>query len=177
MSTILWQLDPAHSEVQFKVKHMMMSRVTGEFKQFKLNVESIGHDFLTSKIHFEALINSIDTRVEQRDNHLKSADFFDAANYPILTFDSSEIVKINQEDYELKGNLTIRDFTHTISLKVISNGIIEDPYGNYRAGFEVSGSINRLEYGLQYNPIMEKGGLVVGHDVAISANIEIFYKK
>lgn len=175
MAKINWQLDPAHTEVTFKVRHMMVSNVTGQFHKFDVQAETEGHDFTTAKVVFTADIDSINTKVEQRDNHLKGEDFFDAANHPQLKFESTKITKKDDDEFEMEGNLTIRGTTKPVTLKVESNGIILDPYGNHRAGFEVTGKINRLDYGLKYNPVMEAGGLVVGDEVKFNSNIELVH--
>lgn len=175
MATQKWQLDPMHSEAQFKVKHMMISTVTGEFKGFDAQLETEGHDFSTAKAKFSADIDSITTKVEQRDNHLKSADFFDAENHPKLTFVSSYIQKKSEDEYEMQGDLTIRGITKQVKLKVENTGVVKDPYGNQRTGFEISGKIKRLDFGLKYNAVIEAGGMVVGDEVRLLANVEFFY--
>lgn len=177
MAKIKWQFDPAHSEIRFKVKHMMVSNVSGEFKKFDIQLETEGHDFSTAKASFTAEIGSISTKVEQRDNHLKSADFFDAANHPTLTFKSTKITKESDSDYKMEGTLTIRETTKPMVFHVENFGVVKDPYGNQRAGFEITGKIKRLDYGLKYNAVMEAGGVVVGDDVRITANVELFYKE
>ncbi len=176
MAQIKWEMDPAHSEVTFKVRHMMVANVTGEFQKFNATLVTDGHDFTTAKAKFTAEINSITTRVEQRDNHLKSEDFFHAAEFPQLVFESTEIKKVGDDEYEMTGNITIRGITKPITLKVEHTGVIKDPYGLERAGFEITGTINRLDFGLKYNPAMEAGGMVVGSKVRISANAEMTHK-
>lgn len=176
MAITKWQMDPAHSEIQFKVKHMMVSNVTGEFKKFDAQLETEDHDFTTSKVAFTADINSLTTRVEQRDNHLKSADFFDAANHPQMTFKSTKITKKNDTEYEMAGDLTIRETTKPVTFNVEHFGVIKDPYGNQRAGFEISGKIKRMEFGLKYNAAIETGGLVVADEVKINANAEFIHQ-
>jgi len=176
MATIKWQFDPAHSEIRFKVKHMMVSNVSGEFKKFDIQMETEGHDFSTAKATFTAELDSITTHVEQRDNHLKSADFFDAANYPQLAFKSTKITRESDNEYKMHGDLTIRDTVKPVTFHVESFGVIKDPYGNERAGFEITGKIKRLDFGLKYNPALEAGGWVVGDDVRITANVELTHK-
>jgi polyisoprenoid-binding protein YceI len=162
-----WNLDAAHSEVQFKVKHMVISTVTGLFKEFNISLESSKDDFSDAKLVFTANVNSIDTRSEQRDGHLKSDDFFNAEKYPQITFKGKSF-----NGTKLTGDLTIRDVTKEITLDVESGGIIKDPWGNTRAGFEVHGVINRQDFGLKWGALTEAGGLVVADDVKISANVE-----
>ena len=177
MARIKWNMDPAHSEVVFKVRHMMVSNVSGEFKKFDATLETEGHDFTTAKATFEADVDSITTRQEKRDEHLKSEDFFHAEKHPKIHFESTEIKKVGDDEYEMLGNMTIRETTKPIVLKVENSGVIKDPWGYTRAGFEISGKINRLEYGLKYNAALETGGVVVGSDVKLLVNIEMLYKE
>lgn len=167
-----WNLDKAHSELQFKVKHMMISNVSGSFSDFDAEVQTENDDFTTAKIHFTASIASISTKNEQRDGHLKSEDFFDAANHPKLEFTSTKFEQKNEAEYTLTGNLTIRGITKAITLDVEYGGTIKDPYGLTRAGFTVEGKINRKDFGLSWSALTETGGLVVGDDVKIHANVE-----
>lgn len=173
MAQSTWVLDPAHSEVQFKVKHMMISTVSGEFKQFDVKMTSEGTDFSKANARFTAPVASIDTKNEQRDGHLKGPDFFDAGNHPEITFESKALKKHGDEEYELTGDLTIRGVTKPVTLKVENSGVIKDPYGNERTGFEISGKINRKDFGLSWSALTEAGGMVVSDDVRISANIEL----
>lgn len=167
-----WALDASHSEIQFKVRHMMISNVTGEFQKFDASVTTEGDDFATAKINFTADVDSITTKNEQRDGHLKSEDFFDAANHPQIKFESTELKKVDDENYKLHGNLTIRATTLPIVLDVEYGGTIKDPWGNIRAGFVVEGKINRKEYGLHWSAVTEAGGLVVSDDVKLHAAVE-----
>lgn len=176
MATIKWQLDPAHSEIQFKVKHLMVSSVSGEFQKFDAQLETEGEDFTTAKASFSAEVDSVNTKVGQRDQHLKSAEFFDSDNHPQLTFESTGITKKGDDEYELQGNLTIRGVTKPVSLKVENNGVVKDPWGNQRTGFEISGKIKRKDFGLTYNALTEAGGMVVSDDVRLSANVEFFHQ-
>lgn len=167
-----WNLDTSHSEIQFKVRHMMIANVTGHFEKFNATVETEGDDFSTAKIHFTADVDSISTKNEQRDGHLKSEDFFDAANHPQLVFEGTKLEKISDEDYKLHGNLTIRNTTKPITLDVEYGGTVKDPWGMTRAGFSVEGKINRKEYGLHWSAVTEAGGLVVSDDVKLIATVE-----
>jgi polyisoprenoid-binding protein YceI len=162
-----WKIDPTHSEINFKVKHLVVSTVTGHFSKFDAAIETSKEDFSDAKINFEADINSISTKNEQRDNHLKSADFFDGANHPNMTFISTSVKKVS--DYELKvtGNLKIRGITKEITLDVIYNGTVAGFGGTEVAGFEVRGKVNRFDFGLQWNAITEAGGVVVSNEVKI----------
>lgn len=168
-----WNIDPNHSEVTFKVKHLVISTVTGQFKSFSGTVEAASDDFSDAKIEFVIDLNSIDTRNEQRDGHLKSADFFDVANHPQITFKSTSIEQVSGSDYKLTGDLTIKGTTKPVTLEVEFGGLQSDFYGNTVAGFELSGKINRQEFGLTWSAVTETGGIVVSDDVKISANIEL----
>jgi polyisoprenoid-binding protein YceI len=172
MATTKWTLDASHSEIQFKVRHMMISNVSGEFQKFDASVETEGDDFTTAKIGFTADVDSITTKNEQRDGHLKSPDFFDAANHPQLKFEGTKLEKVDDESYKLHGNLTIRETTKPVTFDVEYGGTIADPWGATRAGFTIDGKVNRKEYGLQWQALTEAGGLVVGDDVKIHANVE-----
>jgi len=165
-----WKIDPIHSEVKFRVKHLVVSTVTGMFKKFDANIESPGDDFSNSKISFEADIDSISTNNEMRDNHLKSPDFFDAANHPKLLFISKLFKKKSEEEYELTGDMTIRGITKEISLNVNYNGSVKGLDGNNIAAFEIYGKLNRFDFGLHWNALTEAGGLVVSSDI----KLEIF---
>jgi polyisoprenoid-binding protein YceI len=170
-----WTIDPAHSEVTFKVRHLVISNVSGKFKSFEGTVESDKDDFTDAKINFSAAIDSIDTGVEQRDGHLKSPDFFDAANHPKLTFVSTGVTK-KGDDYKVTGNLTIRGTTKPIELAVEYGGQQKDFYGNTVAGFEVSGKIDRQEFGLTWSAVTETGGIVAGNEVKILVHVELHKK-
>jgi len=167
-----WNLDPAHSEVQFKVKHLMISTVTGYFTEFSSTVEADNDDFTNARVDFTAQIASISTGQEMRDNHLKSDDFFNAEAFPTMTFRSTELAKTSGNLYTLTGDLTIRNVTKTVTLHVEFGGMMKDPYGNIKAGFEVSGVLNRKEFGLMWNGVTEAGGVVVSDEVKIYANVQ-----
>jgi polyisoprenoid-binding protein YceI len=172
MATNQWILEPTHSEVQFKVKHLMISTVTGHFQKINATVETEGNDFTTAKAHFTADVDSISTNNEQRDGHLKSGDFFDAASHPQIVFDSTHLEKVSETNYKLSGNLTMRGVTKPVSLDVEYGGTITDPWGNTRAGFSLEGKINRKDFGVQWNMATEAGGLVVGEEVKLHINVE-----
>jgi polyisoprenoid-binding protein YceI len=167
-----YKIDVDHSDIMFKVKHLMISTATGIFKKFDATVETENDDFTNAKVNFEADINSIDTKNEQRDAHLKSDDFFNAEQFPKMTFRSTSIEKEGEGEYKLKGDLTIRDITKPITLEVDYNGSTKDPWGFERAGFEVTGKINRKEYGLKWSAVTEAGGLVVDDIVKLVMNVE-----
>ena len=166
-----WALDPAHSEVNFKVKHLVISSVTGTFKSFEGGFETDQEDFSNADIHFSLDVNSIDTNQEQRDVHLKSADFFDQEKYPKISFKSTSFTK-SGEDYELTGNLNVKDVTKPIKLKVEFGGTATDFYGNEKAGFEITGKISRKEYGLTWDAVTEAGAIVVGDDIKLNINAQ-----
>lgn len=172
MATTKWVLEPTHSEVEFKVRHMMISNVTGQFTKFDASVETEGDNFETAKVHFTADIDSITTKNDQRDTHLKSEDFFHAEKHPQLKFEGDRLEKISDDKFKLHGNLTIRETTKPVTLDVEYGGTIKDPWGNTRAGFTVEGKINRKEYGLQWHAVTETGGLVVSDEVRLHANVE-----
>lgn len=168
-----WIIDQAHSEIKFKVKHLIVSTVTGQFNSFSGTVVSDNPDFSDAKITFEADINSIDTKNEQRDGHLKSPDFFDAANYPKLTFESKSIKKKDDGEYLVTGDLTIKGTKKEITLDAIYNGTVKGFGGVEVAGFEITGKLNRFDYGLQWNVLTEAGGIVVGEEVKIEISTEL----
>ncbi len=173
MSSIKWVADPTHSEISFKVKHMMMTNVTGTFGQFAVEAETEEEDFSLAKVSFAAQIASINTGNEQRDGHLKSADFFDAEKNPELKFVSTSMTKKDGENYVLNGDLTIGEVTNSVSLDVEFGGINKDPWGNQKAGFSINGKINRKEFGLIWNAALETGGVLVSEDVKLAAEIQL----
>jgi polyisoprenoid-binding protein YceI len=171
--SVQWKADPAHSEIQFKVKHLMITTVTGYFKQFSLDVETGSDDFTTAtKIDFTADINSIDTNNAQRDAHLKSADFFDGDSHPQLRFTGKKY-EANGEHALLHGELTIRDVTRPLTVQVEHGGIVVDPYGQTKAGFTITGKISRKEFGLTWNAVTEAGSVVVSDEIKIHAEIQL----
>jgi polyisoprenoid-binding protein YceI len=173
MATTIWALDPIHSEIHFKVKHMMISTVTGSFQKFAGTAQTEGDDFTTAKVNFTAEVDSIDTNNEQRDGHLKTGDFFDAANHPQISFEGTGMEKTDDENYLLHGNLTMRGTTKPITLNAAFGGIMTDPYGFTRAGFNVSGKISRKEFGVQFTVVSETGGILLGDDVKLEINAEL----
>lgn len=173
MATNTWNIDNTHSEIQFKVKHMVISTVSGKFNEFTASAETQDDDFTTAKINFEAQTASIDTGVADRDAHLRSDDFFNAEEFPVLKFESTEVVKKSDDELILRGNLTIRDITNPIELDIEFGGTTKDPWGMTRAGFEISGKINRKDFGLKWSQVTEAGGLVVSDDVKLQLNVEM----
>lgn len=167
-----WVLDTTHSEIKFKVRHMMITNVTGSFNELNASIEGFDNNFESSQVKFIAKTSSVDTANEQRDGHLKSADFFDAEKYPEMKFNSTKIVKKSDSDFEMIGNLTIKDITKEVSLKVEFGGINKDPWGNMKAGFSVEGKINRKDFGLNWNAALETGGVLVSEEVKIMGEIQ-----
>lgn len=166
-----WIIDPTHSEVHFKVKHLVISTVTGTFKSFAGSMESENEDFQDAAIEFKLDVDSIDTNQEQRDGHLKSADFFDAAQFPKISFKSTSFKKVGDE-YELSGDLTLKNVSKPVKLNVEYGGRATDFYGNDKAGFEVSGKISRKEFGLTWDGITEAGAIVVGDEIKLQINVQ-----
>lgn len=173
MATTQWLADPAHSEVQFKVRHLMITTITGYFRKFTVEVETEEDDFSTaSRMVFTADINNIDTNNAQRDTHLKSDDFFSAEKYPQIRFEGKKIEQ-KDETYLLHGDLTIRDITKPVTLEVDFVGIVVDPYGQTKAGFTIEGKIRRKEFNLTWDAVTEAGQVVVSNDVRIHAEIQL----
>jgi polyisoprenoid-binding protein YceI len=168
-----WSIDPTHSEVQFKVKHLVISTVSGFFRSFEGSVETDSEDFEHANIGFSIDINSIDTNQSQRDEHLKSAEFFDAANYPHIKFKSTSFKKTGDDEYALTGDLTIKNVTKSVTLNVEFGGSAADFYGNTKAGFEITGKINRKEFGLTWNGVTEAGSVVAGEDIKLTINAQL----
>jgi|SRR5690606_11321054 len=164
----IWKVDPTHTDVGFKVRHMMISTVSGSFTDFDARIESDNDQFTNADFFFSAKIDSINTKNTDRDNHLKSADFFDAENYPEMTFKST-----SYDGEELIGDLTIRGTTKEVKLDVEFNGIAVDPYGQTKAGFEISGSINRKDFNLNWNAVTEAGSIVVSDKVRLVVDLQV----
>lgn len=162
-----WTIDAAHSEVGFKVKHMMISTVSGHFEQFDASVKTDSEDFTGAQFNFSAEVGSINTKNKDRDAHLKSDDFFNAEQFPKLTFTSKSF-----DGSTLVGDLTIRDTTREISLDVDFNGVAVDPYGQTKAGFEITGSINRKDFGLNWSAVTEAGNIVVSDAVKLRVDVQ-----
>lgn len=165
MAVTKWVLDPAHTEVTFKVRHLMIANVTGNFKNFNSQAETNDDDFSDAKVIFTVETASVTTDNEQRDAHLKSDDFFNAEKYPEIKFESTGLKRKKENEYELQGNLTIRDVTKIVKLDVEAGGIVVDAYGQTKAGFSVSGKINRKDFGLNWSAVTEAGGIVVSDEV------------
>jgi polyisoprenoid-binding protein YceI len=174
MANVKWAVDPMHSEVQFKVKHLMITTVTGYFQQFQVEAETADEQFTSAgKVVFTAQVNSISTNNEQRDTHLKSADFFDAENHGQIRFVGNRYEHVGGDDYLLHGDLTIRGITRSVTMKVEFGGIVVDPYGQTKAGFTITGKISRKEYGLTWNAVTEAGSVVVSDEIKVQAEIQL----
>ena len=170
-----WTIDPTHSEVGFKVKHMMFTNVKGLFNDYSADID-FNDDLKEANLQFEAKINSIFTNNADRDNHLKSADFFDAEQYPTLNFKSTNI-QGNGSEYEITGDLTIKGITKPVTLNAEFSGLMTDPWGNTKVGLNLDGKINRKDFGLTYNAALETGGVLVGEDVKLKAEIQLVEQK
>ena len=173
MAATKWVIDPMHSEVQFKVKHLVISTVSGFFKSFEGSLETENDDFTDAKIQFSLDIDSIDTNQSQRDEHLKSGDFFDAAQFPKVIFNSTSFKNKGDDEYELNGHLEIKGTIKPVTLSVEYGGTTKDFYGNTKAGFEISGKINRKDFGLTWDGITEAGSIVLGEEIKILINIQL----
>lgn len=173
MANIKWTLDPVHSEVIFKIKHLMISTVTGRFNKFNVVAETGTDDFNTvKKVEFTADVNSITTNNEQRDSHLKSPDFFNGEQYPQLKFIAKKY-DVKDGEGTISGELTMHGITKPITLNVEFGGIAKDPYGQTKVGFTVTGKINRKDFGLSWGAVTETGSVVVGDEVKINAEIQL----
>jgi polyisoprenoid-binding protein YceI len=171
-----WMVDKAHSKVGFSVTHMVITNVEGYFKDYEAKITTTDDDFSTAQIDFIINTNSIFTDNERRDNHLRSDDFFNAEKYPHMIFKSKSIKKTGSDEYKLVGNFTIRDVTKQIELDVKLNGLIQDGFGNERAGFKITGEINRFDYNLKWDKTIETGGLIAGKEVELIINLELVRK-
>jgi polyisoprenoid-binding protein YceI len=168
-----WAIDANHSEIGFKVKHLMISNVTGKFEKFEGNVESTNDDFVNAKIGFTAEVASVNTGQPQRDGHLQAPDFFDAAKFPQLKFTSTGFTKVSGEKYALTGDLTIRDVTKPVKLDVEFSGVAKDPYNNTKAGFSITGKINRTDWGLNFNAPLETGGVLLSEEIKLQIEVQL----
>ena len=168
-----WTVDPSHTEIGFKVKHMMITNVSGSFGKFDITTETEENDFSSAQISFSADVASISTANPGRDTHLKSADFFDTEKYPQLNFVSTKMQKQDEENYLLHGNLTIKGVSRPVTLQVEFGGIGTDPYRNEKAGFTLTGKINRTDFDLNWNAALETGGVLVSEEVKLYADIQL----
>jgi len=176
MTATTWDFDLSHSSVNFYVRHLMVSKVHGRFQTWGGTLVLDDEDITRSRVDVTIDVGSIDTREEKRDAHLRSADFFDAENFPKLTFKSTAVKRVSDDELEVLGDLTIRGETKPVTLKVETNGQVKDPWGGIRAGFSAKASISRKEFGLHWNALLETGGVVVGDKIEISLEIEAIQK-
>jgi len=171
MATTKWVLDPTHSEVTFKVKHLMFTNVSGNFTKFEATAESDDENFDNASFSFSADVDSVNTNNADRDGHLKSADFFDAAQFPTITFTSTSIAK-DGNDLKVTGDLTVHGVTKSVTLDTEFGGIQKDPWGNIKSGFSVTGKINRKDFGLSWNAALETGGVMLGEEVKLALELQ-----
>lgn len=167
-----WKIDPAHSEATFRVKHLVVSTVSGRFNTFDAAITAADPDFSDMQVTFEADVASIDTKNEQRDAHLRSADFFDAEHHPRLSFVSRSVRRLSDHEFDVTGDLTLRGVTRPVSLEVTYNGTVGGFGGTTVAGFEVRGKLNRFDFGLRWSAVTETGGVVVGPEVRFEIHAE-----
>ncbi len=168
-----WKIDESHSEIGFKVKHLMITNVSGYFTQFSGSIQTASDDFHDATITFEAATDSINTQNKQRDEHLRNGDFFDTEKFPSINFVSTKVKKITDEQYKLLGELTIKGQTHPIELEVTRNGHTVDPWGQEKAGFALKGRLHRTDYGLRWNATTEAGGIVLSDEVKLNMEIQL----
>ena len=170
--SIKWKIDPTHSSVGFRVKHMMFTNVKGQFEEYTSEIETPENGLQGARLKFAAQINSVNTHNADRDNHLKSADFFDVENHPELKFSSTQITG-SGDDYTVEGNLEIRGIVKPIKLKAAYSGLMKDPWGNTKAGLNLNGKINRKDFGLNWNSALETGGVLVSDDVKLDIELQL----
>ena len=173
----LWTVDPTHSEILFRIRHMMITNVKGEFRKFAATINSDGNDFSTASVQVVIDASSVFTNNDDRDNHLRSEDFFHVENHEELRFNGTGLTKTGSDTYELTGNLLMRGITKEVKLDVEFGGILNDPYGNERAGFSVSGKLSRKDWGLTWNSAIEAGGVMVSDEVKINAEVQFVKAK
>ncbi len=173
MKSTKWTLDPTHSELGFKIRHLMITNVSGSFTNFQVQAETKGEDFSTAKISLTADMASISTNNAQRDGHLRNADFFEVEKYPELQFVSTTIEAVDDNTFVVKGDLTLKGVTKSVDLNVEYNGVTKDPWGSERAGFSITGKIKRSEWGINFNTVLETGNVALSEEVKINAEIQL----
>jgi len=174
MATTKWVNDPTHSELNFKIKHLMISNVSGSFQQFRVEVDTENDDFSTAQIRLTAQIASIHTNNEQRDQHLRTSDFFEADTYPQLSFQSTKVERLTEDTFNVYGDLTMKGVSKPIRLSVEYSGVMKDPWGGgLRAGFSISSKINRSDWGINFGGLLETGGVALSDEVKINSEIEL----
>lgn len=173
MKTTKWSLDPVHSELGFKIKHLMITNVSGNFTSFNVSATTPTGDFGDANIKAEVEVSSINTNNAQRDEHLRNADFFEVEKFPAISFQSTSIQKVDEETYHITGDLTIKETTRPVKITAEYSGITKDPWGNTKAGFSISGKINRKDFGVNYNAALETGGVMLGEELKINGEIQL----
>jgi polyisoprenoid-binding protein YceI len=175
---IKWSIDPIHTEIAFKVKHLMISNVKGVFREYGASIFTTGTDFSSANIDFWMDPSSVDTGEKKRDEHLKSADFFDVEKHRKISFVSDSLEKSGEDNiYNLGGNLTIKGITKKVKLDVEFGGTIKDPWGNERVGLSLTGKINRKDWGLNWNTVLDGGGVMISEEVRIICEVELVMQK
>lgn len=173
METKKWSIDPAHTNIHFKAKHLMITTVTGTFGEFTGSITTDGDDFSTGKFSFEAEVATITTGSKDRDQHLRSEDFFNAEEFPVLRFEGSEVSNHSGNEFDLSGKLTIRDVSKDITLRVEVGGVAKDPWGNTKGGFAFKGKLNRKEFGLKFHVVNEAGNLLVSDEIKLEGEVQV----
>ncbi|GEO08383.1 YceI family protein [Segetibacter aerophilus] len=173
MATTKWSLDPTHSEIGFKIKHLMISNVSGNFNKFDVQVETNGDNFENANVTANIDVASINTNNEQRDAHLRNADFFEVEKHPEITFTSTKVERVDDDTFNLYGNLIIKETTKPVKLSVEYSGVAKDPWGNVKAGFTINGKINRKDFGINYNAVLETGGVMLGEELKVNGEIQL----
>lgn len=173
----IWKIDPVHSSVRFSVKHMLITEVVGQFKEYNATFTTSKADFSDAKLEATINIQSIDTDNEKRDAHLNSEDFFYSEKYPKISFKSNSVEQIDEKTFRIKGDLTIRGITKTVVFETSYGGTITDPYGNSRSGWQASTTVNRFDFGLKWNQVMETGGLLVGEEIKINIDAQFILQE
>lgn len=173
MATTKWVIDPTHSEIGFKIKHLMITNVSGKFESFEAEVQTEGDDFETAQIEAKIRTASINTNNLQRDEHLRNSDFFEVDKHPEILFSSTKVEKLDDENFVVYGNLSLKGTVKPVKLNVEYSGATKDPWGNQKAGFVVSGKINRSDFGLNFNAALETGGLALGEEVKINSEVQL----
>lgn len=174
--TTEWNADPSHSRVRFTVEHLLISEVEGRFDKYEGSVLSDKSDFSDAKVEFTITTSSVNTGDEKRDAHLKGSDFFDSEKYPTITFKSKTMKKVGENKYKVTGDYTMHGVTKELIFDVKYGGTVKDPWGNTKAGFKVTGTIDRTEFGLKYNSTLDTGGLMIGEEIEITCNLEMIKK-
>jgi polyisoprenoid-binding protein YceI len=173
MTTTKWILDPTHSELGFKIKHLMITNISGSLRSFQAEVKTDGDSFSDAKISLTADMASISTNNEQRDAHLRNSDFFEVDKHPELKFKSTKMEEADNDTFVLYGDLTLKGVTKPVKLNVEYSGVTKDPWGGERAGFAITGKIKRSDWGINFNNLLETGNLALGEEVKINAEIQV----